>query len=386
MTILKCNNLAFIFIFLIAKKNAPIAILTRMLPPVRFSKIRSCKPILKSLNGSTINTNYRTITSIFFGGGTPSLMPPSLVDNLLHAIAQYWQIDKNCEITLEANPSSVEVARLKDFHKSGVNRLSLGVQSFDDDKLQFLGRVHDAKTAHQALQHAVKIFDNFSFDLIYACKDELLSDWRDELQQALDYNPPHLSCYQLTIEPNTHFFKMAQRKQLELPDNADFIKHNIDHLAAHNMPAYEISNHAKPDYICKHNLNYWQAGDYAGIGPGAHSRITLNGVRHHADTIKNPDKWQATLAEKSNAFATLTALSDDDNALEKLLMGLRLKTGITLSGTEFSAIINPNALHDYATYITHQQVAHQHHLCLTQKGWLFLNHVLERITKDDIFN
>ena len=161
------------------------------------------------------NTDYKTITSIFFGGGTPSLMPPKLVDDLLHKIGQCWQIDKNCEITLEANPSSVEVARLKDFHKSGVNRLSLGVQSFNDDKLRFLGRVHDAKTAHQALQHAITIFDNFSFDLIYACQDELLNDWRDELQQALDYQPPHLSCYQLTIEPNTHFAKMAQRKQLD---------------------------------------------------------------------------------------------------------------------------------------------------------------------------
>ena len=342
---------------------------------------------LKELEWFKHNTNYHAITSIFFGGGTPSLMPASLVDNLLHSIGQYWQFDKECEITLEANPSSVEVARLKDFYKSGVNRLSLGVQSFYDDKLKFLGRVHDAKTAHQALQHAITIFDNFSFDLIYACKDELLQDWRDELQQALEYQPPHLSCYQpSTIEPNTHFFKMAQRKQLELPDNADFIKHNIDHLTAHNMPAYEISNHAKQGYICKHNLNYWQGGDYAGIGPGAHSRITINDVRHHADTIKNPDKWQAILAEKPNAFATLTALSDGDNALEKLLMGLRLKTGITLSDAEFSAIINPDALHDYASHITHQQTDNQHHLFLTQKGWLFLNHVLERITKDDMFD
>ncbi|MCH9844071.1 MAG: radical SAM family heme chaperone HemW [Alphaproteobacteria bacterium] len=341
---------------------------------------------LKELDWFKNNTDYSAINSIFFGGGTPSLMPPRLADDLLQHIGQNWQLDSKCEITLEANPSSVEVARLKDFHQSGVNRLSLGVQSFDDSKLRFLGRVHDAKAAHQALQHAIKIFDNFSFDLIYACKDELLSDWRDELQQALDYHPPHLSCYQLTIEPNTHFAKMAQHKQLSLPDNADFIKHNIQHLTAHHMPAYEISNHAKQDYICKHNLNYWQGGDYAGIGPGAHSRITLNGARHHAETIKNPDKWQATLTEKSNAFAELTALKADIHALEKLMMGLRLKAGITLSDAEFLLIINPDALHQHEDYITHQQTDKQHHLRLTKKGWLFLNHVLERITKDDIFN
>ncbi|MCH9852666.1 MAG: radical SAM family heme chaperone HemW [Alphaproteobacteria bacterium] len=336
---------------------------------------------LNELDWFKNNTDYHAVNSIFFGGGTPSLMPPRLIDDLLHAIGQYWQVDKNCEITLEANPSSVEVARLKDFHASGVNRLSLGVQSFNDSKLRFLGRVHDAKAAHQALQHAIKIFDNFSFDLIYACKDELLSDWRDELQQALAYHPPHLSCYQLTIEPNTHFAKMAQRKQLELPDNADFIKHNIDHLAAHDLPAYEISNHAKQDSICKHNLNYWRGGDYAGIGPGAHSRITLNGARHHAETIKNPDKWLATLAKNPHAFAELTALKPDDNALEKLLMGLRLIAGITLSNTEFSLVVDPDALHDYATYITHQQVDNQHHLCLTNKGVFFLDSLLPLITK-----
>ncbi len=341
----------------------------------------------KELNWLKQNTDYQTVTSIFFGGGTPSLMPPDLCAEILQQIKGLWQIPNQCEITLEANPSSTEMQKLKSFQQAGINRVSLGVQSFNDDKLKFLGRVHDAKTALSALDIIADIFPKFSFDLIYACKNESLQQWQTELHQAIQFQPAHLSCYQLTIEPNTHFYKMARAGNLTLPENAHFMTETINYLSAHDLPPYEISNYAKQGNQSQHNLNYWRAGDYGGIGPGAHSRISINNIRHHAETIKNPDLWLQTLQKepkkKLGTFADIFPLSQTDNALEKLLMGLRLREGVQLSDEEFTILINQQNLPDMQEFITHTP---PYHLNLTDKGWLFLNHILERITKDNLFD
>jgi oxygen-independent coproporphyrinogen-3 oxidase len=273
----------------------------------------------------------RTITSIFFGGGTPSLMEARTVESILQNIARLWRIDTNAEITLEANPSSTEAAKFADFRKAGVNRLSLGVQSLNEDALKFLGRAHDAAEAKNAITLVAKHFQRFSFDLIYARQTQTPDAWRAELNEALALAADHLSLYQLTIEPHTQFHTRTRRGEtLTAPDDHAVAMYEMtqDIMSGAGLPAYEISNHARAGQQSRHNLTYWHYEDYIGIGPGAHGRVEYAGSRHATEAHRAPDIWLTETAANGHGIKT-DALIDTSTAMdEALMMGLRLTGGI----------------------------------------------------------
>ena len=279
----------------------------------------------------------RVLSSIFFGGGTPSLMPPSLVADIIDAATDAWSPSNNIEITIEANPTSVEVEKLKSFRAAGVNRASIGIQALNDADLRRLGRTHDAKSAIAAIEITQRIFDRSSFDLIYARQDQSLSDWQAELSTALSIAKGHLSLYQLTIEQGTVFGERHKRGLLRgLPDedrSVALYELTQEMCAASSRPAYEVSNHAQKGEESVHNTIYWKSGDYAGIGPGAHGRITDgDGNRIATSAYREPNKWlQAVLAHGSGERENLV-LSRLECLDEYLLMGMRLREGISLAG------------------------------------------------------
>lgn len=270
------------------------------------------------------------LTSIFFGGGTPSLMPPALVAALLAEAEALWGFDPAIEITLEANPSSVEAANFAGLAAAGVNRVSLGVQSLDDAELRFLGRLHGAEEALAALRVAQAHFARVSFDMIYALPGHTPALWRDRLARALDFGTGHMSLYQLTIEPGTRFASDVRRGRLVPLDDdaaAELFDITQDMTGAAGLPAYETSNHARPREESRHNLTYWRYQDYAGIGPGAHGRRGgLATVRH-----KKPENFLAAVARQGDGIAEARALTPSDQAAEALLMGLRLTEGVDLA-------------------------------------------------------
>ena len=272
----------------------------------------------------------RRIGSVFFGGGTPSLMPPATVAAILDAASAAWGFAPGVEITLEANPSSVEAARFADLAAAGVNRASLGLQSLDDRALHFLGRAHDVAEGVAALRIAQSVFARVSIDLIYARPDQPLAAWQDELARALAFGTEHISLYQLTIEPGTRFATEALAGRLVLPDQdaaADIFETTRAMTAASGLPAYETSNHARPGAESRHNLTYWRYRDYAGIGPGAHGRRGgLATVRH-----RKPENWLAAVARNGHGLQTEDPLAPHDRATEALLMGLRLTEGVDLA-------------------------------------------------------
>jgi putative oxygen-independent coproporphyrinogen III oxidase len=277
----------------------------------------------------------RTASTIFFGGGTPSLMDPRTVGAVLEAIGRHWTIAPDAEITLEANPSSVEAGRFRGYRAAGVNRVSLGVQSLDDAVLKQLGRLHSAREALDAVAVARGIFDRFSFDLIYARPGQSVASWRAELTRALVEAGEHLSLYQLTIEPETPFAALHANGKLVLPDDdlgRDLYDLTLDQCAAAGLPAYEVSNHARPGAECRHNLVYWRYGEYAGIGPGAHGRLLIDGTRHATATEKRPEAWLTRVETAGHGMTVDDALTRDEQADEFLLMGLRLTEGIDPKG------------------------------------------------------
>ena len=278
-------------------------------------------------------TGHRKITSIFFGGGTPSLMPISLVSDILDNIAKYYSLTKNIEISLEANPTSSEAAKFQSLQEIGVNRLSLGIQAFNDHDLKFLGREHSKREALSAILTAKKYFKNFSFDLIYARPKQQLDEWNAELEEALSLKPPHISLYQLTIEKGTKFYQDYKLGKFSLPSENQQIKlYNLttEKCLEHNLFNYEISNYAKPDYHSKHNLNYWQYGDYIAIGAGAHSRITKNKVKEAIFTYHQPEKWLKHNLNYNHAIQQQKTLTKVEMLEELLIFGLRIKEGIKL--------------------------------------------------------
>ena len=289
----------------------------------------------------------RTVSSIFFGGGTPSLMKPETVGAILDAIAGAWSIDRNVEITLEANPTSVEAKRFRGFRDAGVNRVSLGVQSLVDADLKFLGRLHTVSDALAAIGIARDTFERFSFDLIYARPGQTLDAWRSELVEALAYAPNHLSLYQLTIEPDTAFDDLHQAGKLHVP-GADAARDLYDLTqeicGKQGLPAYEISNHARIGEECRHNLLYWRYGEYAGIGPGAHGRIYTDEGRLAQANEKNPENWLSFVERDGNGVINREKLTSENESDEFLLMGLRLREGIdptrfrTLRGRPLDAV------------------------------------------------
>jgi putative oxygen-independent coproporphyrinogen III oxidase len=293
-------------------------------------------------------TGRRRLGSIFFGGGTPSLMDPDTVAALIDAAAGHWQMDPDIEITLEANPSSVEASRFADIAAAGVNRVSLGLQSLDDNALRFLGRAHDAAEGLAALDVAQSVFARVSFDLIYALPGQDEQAWAAELSRALAFGTGHLSLYQLTIEPGTRFAAMAAKGELESldPDHGACLYEVTQELAATaGRPAYEISNHARLGEESRHNLAYWRYQDYCGIGPGAHGRRTGMMTQRH----RKPENWLASVERRREGIVEEKRLSPRDRGIEALLMGLRLGEGIDLasvaqmSGLQIAELIDQTA-------------------------------------------
>jgi oxygen-independent coproporphyrinogen-3 oxidase len=273
----------------------------------------------------------REVTSIFFGGGTPSLMKPETVGAILNEIARNWSISSKAEITLEANPTSVEAERFRGYRSAGVNRVSLGVQAMNDVDLKMLGRLHSAEEAMAAVKIATDTFERASFDLIYARPDQTPQQWREELRLALAHAPEHLSLYQLTIEPDTMFEKLVEARKLVPPDEEvgralwDVTQEVMEQVA---MPAYEVSNHARAGGESRHNLCYWRYGEYAGMGPGAHGRLLHDGKRLAQSTIKHPESWLEQVEQKGHGLSEEEVLTPQAQGDEFLLMGLRLREGI----------------------------------------------------------
>ena len=281
----------------------------------------------------------RSVSTIFFGGGTPSLMQPANVGAILDSIARHWTVAADVEVTLEANPTSVEAARFRGYRTAGVNRVSLGVQSLDDRVLAELGRTHSAREALDAVGIARAAFERTSFDLIYARPRQTVQEWAAELRLALGEASEHLSLYQLTIEADTPFAALHAAGKLKVPndDAARALYDTTQEICAgHGLPAYEISNHARRGGECRHNLVYWRAHEYAGIGPGAHGRLDIDGVRRATATEKNPEAWLERVEVHGHGLITDDALTREEKADEFLLMGLRLAEGIDMA--RFAAV------------------------------------------------
>jgi oxygen-independent coproporphyrinogen-3 oxidase len=296
-------------------------------------QIRWTAALKSEIRRVALETPGRALTSIFFGGGTPSLMDPSTVGGILEAAEKAWGIPDSCEITLEANPGSVEAARFQGYAAAGVNRVSLGIQALNDPDLRRLGRLHSAAEAISAIRVAQSCFQRVSLDLIYARQDQTLADWEGELRRALDFGTEHLSLYQLTIEDGTPFAKRHAVGGLRgLPDedrSVDLFLATQEICSTAGLPAYEVSNHARPGAEARHNLVYWRGGDYAGVGPGAHGRLTVGGQRFATECHKAPGKWLSA-AESGSGELPREDLAMRDRVLEYLLMGLRLREGIDM--------------------------------------------------------
>ncbi|MDX2094928.1 MAG: radical SAM family heme chaperone HemW [Alphaproteobacteria bacterium] len=336
----------------------------------------------------------KTITSIFFGGGTPSLMAPATAGAIIAAADRLWGLAAECEITLEANPTSVEADNFAALAAAGVNRLSLGVQSFRPESLAFLGREHSVREAHHAIALAAANFARYSFDLIYALPGQTVEAWEAELREALSYARGHLSLYQLTIEENTAFHHAYHvGKSFTLPEDslaAALYTRTQSLMEAAGMPAYEISNHAAAGQESRHNLAYWQGDSYVGIGPGAHGRVDIGDARHATRAIKSPERWLEQTLRIGHGVEEDLTLTTAERAEEALLMGLRLpRQGVDLSR------LRPDVAHYLTTLWADGRAAHLvaqglllsssegaarlTHLRPTARGQLLLNHVIEHL-------
>jgi oxygen-independent coproporphyrinogen-3 oxidase len=278
-------------------------------------------------------TGPRLIKSVFFGGGTPSLMEAATVAAVIEEVDRLWGLPAHTEVTLEANPTSVEAEKLHGFKVAGVNRVSLGVQALRDEALKKLGRQHSAAEAVAAVKIAAGIFDRYTFDLIYARPDQSLAEWKQELGEALDYAAGHMSLYQLTIEEGTAYHTLHQRGELKIPDPdaaADMYELTQEMTARRGLPAYEISNHARPGQESQHNLVYWRYGDYAGIGPGAHGRLTIDGEKRATRAHKVPELWMQRVRGQRHGSHPFEVIDSFKRGQEMLMMGLRLREGVSL--------------------------------------------------------
>ena len=325
----------------------------------------------------------RTLGSIFFGGGTPSLMPPSTVAAILDAAQTHWTPAPYIEITLEANPSSVEAARFADLAAAGINRVSLGLQSLDDAALAFLGRAHSVAESLRALDTAQAHFGRVSVDLIYALPDQSLAAWQAELARALGFGTEHLSLYQLTIEPGTRFATEAAQGRLTIPDGdtaADLFEMTRAMTAAAGLPAYETSNHARLGAESRHNLTYWRYGDYAGVGPGAHGRRDGLATQRR----RKPENWLSAVARNGHGLEVEEPLAPHDRASEALVMGLRLREGVDLDYV--ATLAGGTAPIDWPAVerLSRQgMIAHERHrLRVTEAGALLLDSILPLVVAD----
>ncbi|MGE0458977.1 MAG: radical SAM family heme chaperone HemW [Bauldia sp.] len=294
---------------------------------------RFAAAFVREIATTAARTGPRTVGSIFLGGGTPSLMKPATVAAILDAIAAHWSVAPGAEITMEANPSSVEAERFRGYRSAGVNRVSLGVQALNDTDLRLLGRLHNVDEAFRAIEVATSTFDRTSFDLIYARPRQTPQAWRQELEAALSRASDHVSLYQLTIEEGTPFFALHRAGKLVVPDEdigAELYAVTQEACDRFGRPAYEISNHAAAGAECRHNLLYWRYGEYAGIGPGAHGRLILGDGRHAISTVKSPEIWLERVEAWGDGIESDEILSAEEASDEMLLTGLRLVEGIDL--------------------------------------------------------
>jgi oxygen-independent coproporphyrinogen-3 oxidase len=319
------------------------------------------------------------VETVFFGGGTPSLMSGKSTAAILDAIARLWPVASDVEITLEANPASADAAHFRDYRAAGVNRVSLGVQALNDADLKFLGRLHDVAEAKAALKMAMANFDRVSLDLIYARPKQTAKAWREELKEALAFETEHLSLYQLTIEAGTPFAVFAQDGTLTIPDEdsaASLFEITQEITEAAGRPAYEISNHARPGAECRHNLIYWRYGDYAGVGPGAHGRLMLGGQRVATSAERLPERWQDKVAREGHGYVETNPVGDADAAREHLLMNLRLNEGLDVDAylSRWGVAIDENKIVELAS--DDLVVFAERRLSATPRGRLVLNAVI----------
>ena len=321
--------------------------------------------------------------SVYFGGGTPSLMDPELVEAVVNRVQRTWRYSNNIEITLEANPSSVETARLTGYRDAGVNRVSIGVQALDDSDLLRLGRMHTVKDAFRAIDIGNLVFDRVNFDLIYARQDQSLLHWKNELTKALSLGSTHLSLYQLTVEDGTVFHQRRLRGLLTgLPSeelSADMYEMTQDMCGTHGLPSYEVSNHARVGDESRHNLIYWRGGEYAGIGPGAHGRLASVAGRVATESIRLPNAWLVSVEKNGSGEELRTALTFEEAGAEYLMMGLRLKDGVSIS---HYIALSGRQLNEQALSNLSQLgliFVHSDRLGVTDKGVLLLNAILREI-------
>ena len=303
--------------------------------------------LLRELDHYAAQTPGRVVTSLFFGGGTPSLMAPETVSAVIEAVARHWTPSAGFEITLEANPTSVEAGRFAAYRAAGVNRLSLGVQALDDRVLSSLGREHSVADALDAVALVRGLFDRWSFDLIYARPGQTRTAWRDELGRALAEGARHLSLYQLTIEPGTAFHGAWRRGELIVPGDdlgAALYRDTQEIMTAAGLPAYEISNHAAPGEACRQNLLYWKGGDYVGVGPGAHGRLTVDGAKVATRQHRAPESWLAAVERDGHATRQREALDAETRLAELTMMGLRLNDGIDRAAFHRTCGAEPESL------------------------------------------
>lgn len=327
----------------------------------------------------------RVLNSVFFGGGTPSLMNPDLVAAVLERIRRNWPVANDLEVTLEANPGSVEAARFRGYAEAGVSRISMGIQALNDADLRRLGRIHTVAEAQQAFDIARKYFDKISFDLIYARQDQTIEAWRDELRDALNMAVDHLSLYQLTIEPGTAFGdRFAAGGLRGLPGDdlaADMYLATQDVCDAAGLPAYEVSNHAIPGAESRHNLIYWRYGDYIGIGPGAHGRITQNGKRYATEAWSQPDRWLRGV-DHGDAEKPVAEISPQEQANEYLMMGLRISEGIDLK--RFHLLSGQGISSDALNHLQELEmvIVENSRIRVTAAGRLVLNSVIKEFLSE----
>ncbi|MDP3532314.1 MAG: radical SAM family heme chaperone HemW [Alphaproteobacteria bacterium] len=326
------------------------------------------------------------IDTIFFGGGTPSLASPIALNKILNEVQKHWQFADDIEITLEANPHTVEAQKFKDFRSIGINRVSIGVQSLRDKDLKFLGRKHDVKEAKEAIKIAQEYFERLSFDLIYARPDQTLNEWQEELKEALAFGLNHYSLYQLTLEKGTAFYQAANRGDFKLPEEElarDFYLLTQDIMTAAGLPAYEVSNHAALGQESRHNRLYWQYGRFLGLGPGAHSRIVLDDQRYAVYNVKSPELWAEKVAKTNFGQKEKISLPLQDQTLEFFLMGLRLNQGVKhqdfkdIFGMDWYKSLHMEQVKDLESqgFLTYDD----NHLRLTLDGMLCLNKIADLI-------
>lgn len=328
----------------------------------------------------------KRIKSIFFGGGTPSLMDPNVVKNIIQKIKDLGMVDNSTEITLEANPTSIEYKKFESFREAGINRISVGIQALNDKDLKALGRKHSASEAIEALKIAREVFDNYSFDLIYTREGQSLNEWKDELNQALELAGNHISLYQLVIEKATPFYKLHRDGKLTLPSNdlsADMYEYSLNCLREKGFNRYEISNYAKEGFECQHNLTYWNYEDYLGIGPGAHSRIFEKDGVFALMNYHKPDKWTKVTQEQNVGLQSKIKLNNNEILEEFMMMNLRLEKGLELKkmkdflGQKAQNVLNISELEKFIK--AGMVIYDNDHIKLTDKGLMMHSYIVPRL-------